>query len=547
MFRQKTLRALLASSQRAQSASGYSLARHPPLNEAPDVLKHIYELQKTATKASTSSSSNLNYEYDVANDSAIKVATQLYGSPSEFVTLGVAIDCGARNEGLQLAKGRSLGLTHVIEKLAWKNMAHRNQESVQAELDQIGAVVDCVVAKDITICAMTVAKVNLARGIELLAEAVFQPEITDGALETAVGDVVFELESLIDPTQQTTPLSDAIHSAAYGIGPYAFPKNADASGIKDYTVDDVKSFLKTYYKPERMTVACSGLDASQKDEFSRLVNSSIMAAYQQTSFSDATHEIVVTGDETPKYEGGHCYVRKDFNLDMSIHQLPALTHFSLAFPSPGVENIKEHITMEVIRALWGGGDSFSSGGPGKGMYARLYKDVLSQGVYWSCQSFHYPYKNESLFGVNASCEPHFLSLAIELVMQEFVKLRWQSISEIELARAKNQLKMTTFMKLEQKPQQFEDLVQQIKNRGEWMPPDAWADVVDSITIADVEHVVRKYLCDTAPSIAAVGAIVDMPKYDEVVKAMDHTNKETPGKLPIGYRNKLIQWYQQMRR
>merc|ERR1711879_500050 len=106
---------------------------------------------------------------------------------------------------------------------------------------------------------------------------------------------------------------------------------------------------------------------------------------------------------------------------------------SLAYPSPGVENVKEHVTMDVIQALLGGGDSFSSGGPGKGMFARLYKDVLSHGIYWGCKSFHQPYRGTSLFGVDGSCQPQYVSLGIELVMAEFWKLRNNKVDNESLS------------------------------------------------------------------------------------------------------------------
>lgn len=36
------------------------------------------------------------------------------------------------------------------------------------------------------------------------------------------------------------------------------------------------------------------------------------------------------------------------------------------------------VPMCVLQILLGGGNSFSAGGPGKGMYSRLYREILNK-------------------------------------------------------------------------------------------------------------------------------------------------------------------------
>jgi len=61
--------------------------------------------------------------------------------------------------------------------------------------------------------------------------------------------------------------------------------------------------------------------------------------------------------------------------------------------------------MTVLTYLLGGGNSFSSGGPGKGMHSRLYTRVLNY-HHWvnSCSSFSNTLNNTGLMGIQASCE-----------------------------------------------------------------------------------------------------------------------------------------------
>jgi len=464
------------------------------------------------------------------------------------VTVGICIDAGSRNERPKpVSGGEATGITHIIEKMAWKNIAGKGREETQGQIDTMGAVVDCIVVKDFTLYAMTVAKANLEQGVTLLAEAVFQPDVGQATIADATEDAEFEVMNNIDPTDQEKVLNDATHQAAFGGSSYAHPKFATADALVPgfYSRNEIKSYLRSHYSPKRMTLICTGLDMDGA-AFRDMADGIIEEKFQQSSFADG--EVVdIVGDGCPEYTPGSHYLRREFNVMQSVSELPNNVHFSIAFPAPGFENVKQWLAVEVLRTMFGGGTTFSSGGPGKGMYARLYKDVLCHGFFWHCQSFHHAYAGTSLFGVSASCEPHFLSLGIELVLGEFVKLRWHGIEEVELERAKNQLKTNTFLNLECKPQQYEDLTKQLVYGGKWITPGEWEKIVDSIEIKDLKLVINEFLTHSTPSVAAVGDIDQMPKYEEIVDAININNTSTPGKLPQTYRQKLMTYLNGMRR
>lgn len=59
--------------------------------------------------------------------------------------------------------------------------------------------------------------------------------------------------------------------------------------------------------------------------------------------------------------------------------------------------MKTATAVVVLQTLLGGGESFSAGGPGKGMYSRLYRNVLNKFV-WArgCTAFHSIYNETGL-------------------------------------------------------------------------------------------------------------------------------------------------------
>merc|ERR1711970_1261207 len=87
---------------------------------------------------------------------------------------------------------------------------------------------------------------------------------------------------------------------------------------------------------------------------------------------------------------------------MGEQTFDGLAHVVLGFQGPSWDD-KELIPMCGLHTLMGGGGSFSAGGPGKGMYSRLYLNVLNQHHWvYNATAINSPYTDSGLFGVFGS-------------------------------------------------------------------------------------------------------------------------------------------------
>ncbi|TMW41163.1 hypothetical protein DOY81_013758 [Sarcophaga bullata] len=89
--------------------------------------------------------------------------------------------------------------------------------------------------------------------------------------------------------------------------------------------------------------------------------------------------------------------------------------------------------------MMGGGGSFSAGGPGKGMYSRLYTNVLNR-YHWmySATAYNHAYADTGLFCIHASAPPTNVRDMVEVVTRELVNMTSNPGRE-ELSRSKIQL------------------------------------------------------------------------------------------------------------
>ncbi len=71
---------------------------------------------------------------------------------------------------------------------------------------------------------------------------------------------------------------------------------------------------------------------------------------------------------------------------------------------------QDFIAFCVLNMLMGGGGSFSAGGPGKGMYTRLYTSVLNRHHWmYEATAFNHAYADAGLFCIKSSGPPERLA------------------------------------------------------------------------------------------------------------------------------------------
>ena len=170
----------------------------------------------------------------------------------------------------------------------------------------------------------------------------------------------------------------------------------------------------------------------------------------------------------------------------------------------------------VLQQLMGGGSSFSAGGPGKGMYTRLYTDVLNR-FHWveSAEAFTSIHDESGILGIDASCEAENIPYLMQVILDQLANVRRTLVTEEELGRAKNMLKSMMFMQLESRLVLCEDIARQFVTYGERSSPLEVCARVDKVTAQDIQQLADR-MFRSAPSVGAVGHnLSKLPMYDSI--------------------------------
>jgi processing peptidase subunit alpha len=176
--------------------------------------------------------------------------------------------------------------------------------------------------------------------------------------------------------------------------------------------------------------------------------------------------------------------------------------------------------------MLGGGDSFSAGGPGKGMYSRLYREVLNQcGWVESILGVSLIHTDIGCIGIVGSTEPQYAPSLYRVMCDQWIRVASEPVDEIALARARNRLKSSVMMNLESRLVLGDDMVRQVATYGKRESADIVCKKIDSVTSDDLLRVAKRGLKNRNPSVVAYGDLTHIPEniHELVVQVLDTAN------------------------
>ncbi|XP_052182960.1 mitochondrial-processing peptidase subunit alpha-like [Diospyros lotus] len=414
----------------------------------------------------------------------VKIASETSANPA--ASIGLYVDCGSIYE-----TPVSFGATHLLERMAFKSTTNRSHLRIVREVEAIGGNVTASASREQMGYTYDALRTYVPEMVELLVDCVRNPVFLDWEVNEQLQKVKAEIAEASNNPQGL--LLEAIHSAGYS-GALANPLMAPESAINRLNSTILEEFVAENYTAPRMVLAASGVEHEE------------LLKIAEPLLSDLP---TVPRPQEPKsvYAGG----------DYRCQAEPGRTHFALAFEAPGgwIKE-KDAMTLTVLQMLMGGGGSFSAGGPGKGMYSRLYLRVLNE--YPQIQSFsafNSIYNHTGIFGIQATTSSDFVSKAIDIAVKELVAVATPGqVDEKQLDRAKQSTKSAILMNLESRMVASEDIGRQILTYGERKTVEHFLKAVDEVSPKDIASIAQK-LISSPLTMASYGDVIYVPSYDAV--------------------------------
>lgn len=432
----------------------------------------------------------------------------------QYCIAGVAINSGSRLESCYPS-----GVSHFIERCAFRSTnKFSSRESILEHLSAVGGTIDCQGSRDLIIYAVSVINEHLETAVDLLGETVLRPQLTDLEIAETASRISFELQDMSFDPERKVLLGEMIHSAAYGNHTLGLPKICPEENLEKINSSILFNYLKHNHKPENMVLAGVGVEHDELVELAKkyFVDQPPVWVSSPNLSSDKPERVE---RYDAKYIGGMTCIEADLsNVSLGPTPLPNLAHFQLGFEVCSHLELDEFVVVCVMNMLMGGGGSFSAGGPGKGMFTRLFTHVLNR-YHWiqSSAAHNMSYEDSGLFYIQSSSDPSRLRNLVDIIIHEFRTIVHGPMLQEELDRAKKQLISMLWLNLEIRPIVFEDIARQVLSTGFRRQPKQLIEKIESVTEEDIRRVAAKML-QKNPSVACLGDLKNMPSY-EYIKTM----------------------------
>lgn len=373
---------------------------------------------------------------------------------------------------------------------------------MHAKLDELVGSVQAKCRRESLLYSGAIVPTQLRQLLGLLRDVITLPVITEADLRLMSTVFAYEVQELRSKPEEL--VIELVHGPAFypSEGGLAEMNWNSVLGVQgDLAVCTPTRILEWWHRqaiPARMIVAGTGMPSGD------LYN----AAMDTFGVLERRSEPAYSNDgQFVSYRGGHNYVENE--------ECPLL-HVAIGFQGCAA-SAERAFPLAILHMLMGGGSSFSAGGPGKGMYSRLYTQVLNR-HHWieSCRVFDAFYRHTGLFGIQGSALPSHARDLVEVLLEQ-MRAMTEPLTPDELTRAKNQVKSNLLMGLESRTLELEDLADQVSYLGEnYRSPRELCERIDQVSGEELQTAARELLAGR-PTVVAYGSLHRMPSYESILR------------------------------
>ena len=338
------------------------------------------------------------------------------------VAMGVWIKSGSRCEPAE-----TNGISHFVEHMVFKGTHHRSAQQIAREMDSIGGNLDAYTGKE-TICfdVKSLAE-HVPIALDVLTDMVLNPIFAEADIERERKVILEEIK--IDEDSPEVLVHELFTQAFWKDHPLGKPILGTSKTVARL---DQQSLLA--YHGDRFHGGNIIFSAAGNLEHDRFVE-----AVAQKFSALAGGE---TLNEQPAPEASARIILRN---KKALEQV----QICLGVPAPPLTDDSRYIAL-ILNTVLGGG-----------MSSRLFQTIREErGMAYSIYSDLSPYRDTGALCVFAGTSVGKGLEAVELILEEFRKMKRELLSEEELTRAKDQVKGNILLGLESSNSRMANLAHQ---------------------------------------------------------------------------------------
>src|SRR4051812_45885923 len=381
------------------------------------------------------------------------------------VSLGVWLTRGSRHE----TEPQS-GIAHVVEHMLFKGTATRSAEDIAQEIDSIGGQLDAFTAKEYASYYIKVLDEHLSTAVDLLSDIVMNPRFEVEDLDKEKKVILEEIKMVED-----TP-DDLVHelfTQHFWEGhPLGRPILGSRETVESFTESSLRDYFSGAYVAPNVVISAAG---------------NIDHANVRDLVSRAFATIPGSG-ETPS-DGPPTVVPQVITRTKELEQ----SHICLGTTSYPQSHDDRYVSY-ILNTVLGGS-----------MSSRLFQNVREKrGLAYAVFSGLSAYRDAGNITIYAGCANEAVDEVIGLCVEELRQMKQTPVPDAELRRAKDHLKGSLMLSLENTASRMSHLARQEIYFERHFTLDETLAGVERVTAADVTRVASDLFANGSLAATVVG-------------------------------------------
>lgn len=402
--------------------------------------------------------SSLPKSYTKTLDNGLEIVVIPMSNNSNVITTDIFYRVGSGNEVM----GKS-GIAHMLEHLNFKSTKNLKAGEFDEIVKGFGGVNNASTGFDYTHYYIKSSSDNLSKSLELFAELMQNLRLSDEEFQPE-RNVVLEERLWRTDNSPIGYLYFRLFNNAFTYHPYHWTPIGFKEDIKNWSIEDIRSFHSKYYQPNNAIVVVAG-DIKPETVFEQV--------QKQFGAIKNANDIPKRHHQTEPIQDGakRVMIKKESEVEM----------VAIAYKIPDFKH-KDQVALSALSEL------LSSGKSSRLQRVLVDEKKLVNQIYgYAMQS-----RDPSLFLFLAVCNPGVKAESVEAEILAIIdSLRKEGISERELEKVKINTKADFIHSLESSSE-LASLYGSYYAKGDITPLLEYEDQINALKKNDILHVIKTY-------------------------------------------------------
>jgi len=403
-------------------------------------------------------------------DNGLKVLTETIPT-MRSAAVGIMVGAGSADETPEEA-----GLTHFIEHMAFKGTPKRSAFQIAEALDEVGGRFNAYTSKEQTMYYAVVLDKYLHVAVDVLSDIFLNPLLKPADIDMEKGVILEEINMYEDTPDEL--IHDLFAETILHGHPLGRPTIGTKESVKSFQRESFLKYRGRLYAPDNVIVSAAGnLEHEKVIELVKPIFSGFPGNKQKARMPE------------PKISGE---IRVKNKKTEQVH---------LCLGVKGLAQVDEdRYAFSLMETILGGS-----------MSSRLFQEIREKrGLAYAVYSANSPFKDCGIFYVYAGTEMKNLTQVIELILQEFTKMKKQGLTPKEMERAKEHLKGTLVLGLESTSSRMSYIARSEFYYDRIITIDEIFEKVDKVSHEDIVRLANQYFKDEFLTLTIIGDLKESP-------------------------------------